>query len=141
MRYLLDTNVLSEARKQPAKRDPVFHGWIETTPALEAAVSVITLGEILAGVIRLERRDPVQGAHLHSWYGNVLAQFHGRILPVTSDIADIEAGFQANGPVPKAGALIAATARWHGLMLVTRNVQDFRCTGVLWFNPWTLQSG
>ena len=142
MRYLLDTNVVSEARKPASRRDPQVHAWIEEVPVTETAISVITLGELLAGVIRVERRDPAQGNVLRRWYhDSVLTAFSGRILPVTSAIAEREAPLQTPDPLPKADALIAATALRHGLTLVTRNVTDFHGTGVTWFDPWTGTSG
>jgi predicted nucleic acid-binding protein len=142
VRYLLDTNVLSEARKKPGRRDPRFHEWIEGVAVADAAISVITLGEVLAGVIGMERRDAVQGAALRRWYSSgVLAQFNRRLLPVTRAIAEVEAQLQVPDPRPKAEAIIAATALCHDLILVTRNVTDFERTGVAWLNPWTGESG
>ena len=141
MLYLLDTNVVSEARKPPERRDRHVHEWIETVAVDEAALSVITLGEVLAGVIRVERRDPAQGVRLRSWYlHHVVEAFGGRLLPVTRDIIEIEARLHVPDPRPKADALIAATALHHGLILVTRNVSDFVGTGVRLLNPWTGES-
>jgi len=142
MLYLLDTNVISESRKKPDRRDSRFHDWIEAVAATDAAISVITLGEILAGVIRGERRDPAQGAALRRWYRtNVLEEFGGRLLPITREVVEIEARLQVPDPRPKADALIAATALCHGLIVATRNVPDFEGTGVPWINPWTGDSG
>lgn len=141
MKYLLDTNVVSEARKQPQRRDPQFHEWISTVSASEAAISIITLGELLAGVIRLEHKDKVQGAKLRSWYTNgFLGTFSQRLLPITREIAEIEATLQVPNPRPKADALIGATTRSHRLILVTRNVADFIGMGIAWVNPWTGES-
>jgi len=142
VRYLLDTNVLSEARKPVPRRDPRFHEWIQSVAAEDAAISVITLGEVLAGVLRLERKDTAQGALLRRWYvEDVLGEFADRTLPVTRQIAELEARLQVPDQRPKAGALLAATAVSHHLVLVTRNVADFAGTGVAWLNPWTGESG
>lgn len=142
MTFLLDTNLVSEARKKPSRRDAQVHQWLCSVAPHEAAISVITLGELLAGVIRAEARDPVQGAKLRHWYANeVLEGFRERILPISREIVETEAGLQVPDPRPKADALIAATALTHRLILVTRNVRDFDGTGVAWLNPWTGQSG
>ena len=138
MKFLLDTNVISEARKTVRKRDPEFHAWIDEIDTADTAISVITLGEILAGVIRMERRDPEQGARLRQWYAqDLLPEFGGRSLTITREIAETEAKLQLPKNRPKADALIAATALSHGLVVVTRNVIDFDGTGVQWINPWT----
>lgn len=141
MKYLLDTNVVSEARKPPSKRDAQFHRWLCEVSVQEAAISVITLGEVLAGVIRMERKDQTQGALLRRWYTkDVLEGFWERLLPVNTEIAQIEAALQAVNPRPNADAIIAATALNYRLILVTRNVTDFDGTGVIWLNPWTGES-
>lgn len=140
MKYLLDTNVISEARKQPLRRDPQFHEWISAVSTLDAAISVITLGELLAGVLRMENKDAVQGAKLRRWYNDLLRSFSQRLLPITPEVAEIEAALQVPNPKPKADALIGATALCHRLILVTRNVVDFTGMGIAWVNPWTGES-
>jgi toxin FitB len=45
-------------------------------------------------------------------------------------------GQVAGRPVGTMDAFIAATARHHGLTLVTRNVTDFEVLGLPLVNPW-----
>ena len=142
VKYLLDTNVISEARKQPHRRDPMVHQWISAVSILDTAISVITLGEVLAGVLRMENKDEIQGSKLREWYTNDLLEgFAGRMLPVTREIVEIEAALHVPNPRPKADALIGATALTHNLILMTRNVTDFDGMGLRLLNPWRSTPG
>ncbi|GAA1870123.1 type II toxin-antitoxin system VapC family toxin [Myceligenerans crystallogenes] len=135
--YLLDTNVISELRKKPHRRDDRFNTWLQSVTGHDTYLSVITVGELTAGVLAMERKDPAQGALLRSWLEDeVLPDFTGRILPVTREIAEREARLQVPDPRPKADALIAATALTHNMTMVTRNTADFSGTGTDLVNPW-----
>ena len=137
MLYLLDTNVVSEARKKPHRRDPRFDAWMRSVDAVDTYLSVITVGEVTAGVLSKERKDPAAGAVLRSWLRDeLLPGWNGRILPVDQMVAQREAELQVPDPKPEADALIAATALVHGMALATRNIADFAETGVRIVNPW-----
>lgn len=135
MTYLLDTNVLSETRKrQPAAR---VADWIATTPPDGLHVSVLSLGEIEQGIARVRGRgDRDQAFALERWLRDLQAGFEDRVLPVTLPIAAAWGRQQYAHPLPVIDALIAATARVHGLTVVTRNVKDFELTGVQVLNPF-----
>jgi hypothetical protein len=134
--YLLDTNVLSETRKpQPAAG---VADWIVATPPDRMHVSVLTLGEIEQGIARVRSRgDLQQAAALERWLREVETGFEDRVLPVTLPVAAAWGRQQYSQPLPVIDALIAATARVHGLTVVTRNVQDFDLAGVRVLNPFT----
>jgi toxin FitB len=134
--YLLDTNVLSETRKrQPAA---AVTGWIAATPPDHMHVSVLTLGEIEQGIARVRGRgDLHQAAALERWLRDVETGFADRVLQVTLPIAAAWGRRQYSQPLPVIDALIAATARVHGMTVVTRNVRDFELTGVEVFSPFT----
>ncbi len=135
MTYLLDTNVLSETRKrQPAAG---VAGWFAATPSDRLYVSVLTLGEIEQGIAKVRGRgDRHQAAALERWLKDVQAGFEDRVLPVTIPVAAAWGRQQYAKPLPMIDALIAATARVHGLTMVTRNVKDFELTGVQVLNPF-----
>jgi len=137
--YLLDTNVVSETRKiRPGKANPGLAAWVAGTEAGELYLSVVTLQELTIGVLRMERRDPVQGSALRKWLEEqVLPGFVGRILAVDQRVAVHSAQLQVPDPRPVADCFIAATAKVHNLILVTRNTVDFQGTGAQLFNPWT----
>jgi toxin FitB len=134
--YLLDTNVLSETRKrQPA---PGVGEWIAATPPDRLYVSVLTLGEIEQGIVRIRGRgDHQQASALQHWLREVEAGFAERIIPVTVRIAGEWGRRQSEQPVPVIDALIAATAKVYGWIVVTRNAKDFERAGVQVLNPFT----
>ncbi len=136
--YLLDTNVLSEARKVRAGRaDPQVMRWVEAADPLSQFLSVITVQELEMGTLRMERRDPAQGRILRAWLEDrVLPTFAGRLLPVDLAVARRSAALQVPDPRPERDGLIAATALVHGMTVVTRNVADFASMGVPLLNPW-----
>ena len=135
MTFLLDTNVLSETRKRQPAAGVVR--WIEATPASRLHVSVLTMGEIVQGITRVrERGDSRQAAALERWLHDVHAGFEDRILPVTLPVATAWGVRQFGRPLPVIDGLIAATARLHGLTVVTRNMKDFELAGVEVFNPF-----
>jgi predicted nucleic acid-binding protein len=133
--YLLDTNVLSETRKR--RSSPEVRAWISSTPADLLYVSVLSLGEIERGITRIrDRGDTPQAATLERWLREVEAGFAERIVPVTLRIAEDWGRQRQAQPVPVIDALIAATARVHGWIVVTRNAKDFQRAGVQVLNPF-----
>jgi predicted nucleic acid-binding protein len=135
MTYLLDTNVLSETRKrQPAVG---VTEWIAATPPDRMHISVLTLGEIERGIARSRSRgDRDQAVALERWLQDLQAGFEGRVLPVSLPVATAWGRQQYAQPLPVIDALIAATARVHGLTMVTRNVKDFEPAGIPVLDPF-----
>ncbi|WP_299823140.1 type II toxin-antitoxin system VapC family toxin [uncultured Jannaschia sp.] len=136
--FLLDTNVVSELRKAgDGRADPNVIRWIAAQDAGRFYISALTLMELEIGVLRIERRDPGQGAHLRTWLDDqVLPAFSDRILPVDGVVALRCARLHVPDPRSERDALIAATALVHGMSVVTRNVQDFEATAVPLIDPW-----
>ena len=134
--FLLDTNVLSELRRQN-KADPKVAGWANGVHAGDMFLSAITILEIEAGTLLLQRRDQAQAAILRTWIDQkVLPAFEGRILPVDTAVAQRCARLHVPNTRAERDALIAATALVHRMSVVTRNVGDFQPMGVLVINPW-----
>lgn len=135
MSLLLDTNVVSELRKPRA--NPNVTQWAETVGKREAFLSVITIREIEAGVMLVERRDSAQGQLLRAWLEEqVLVEYADRLLDVDLAVARRAAAVHVPNPRPERDALIAATALTHGLAVVTRNASDFEPMGVATVDPW-----
>ncbi|WP_219726167.1 type II toxin-antitoxin system VapC family toxin [Castellaniella caeni] len=138
MMYVLDTNVLSELRKvRLGKADANVTAWAESVDAADLFVSAITIMEVELGVLSIERKDATQGAMLRAWLDqHVLPEFSGRTLPIDTAVAQRCARLHVPDKRGERDALIAATALVHGMTVVTRNVADFKPTGVTIVNPW-----
>jgi predicted nucleic acid-binding protein len=138
MMFVLDTNVVSELRKvRLGKADMNVTAWTQSVDAADLFVSAITVMELELGVLSVERKDATQGVMLRSWLEqHVLPEFNGRTLPVDTAVAQRCARLHAPDKRSERDALIAATALVHGMTVVTRNVADFKPTGVLLVNPW-----
>ena len=137
--YLLDTNVVSEIRKIASGRaDRNVAAWAGGVDAAQIYLSAITIGELEHGVLLAERRDPGAGTVLRNWLDNdVCGEFEQQILPVDTAVARRAASLHVPDPAPVADALIAATALSHEMVIVTRNVGDFRRFEELRIlNPW-----
>ena len=135
MRYLLDTNVINDARRGSS---PALNAWLAGQPLIALAVSTITLLELEIGVRRKERADAVAGAHLRRWLHDAVEPMFGdRVLAVDRRVVQEAARLQVPDPMPPFDSLIAATALAHGLVLVTRNRRDMERTGVALLDPWT----
>jgi len=138
MMFVLDTNVVSELRKvQLGKADTNVAAWAESVDASDLFVSAITIMELELGVLTIERKDATQGAMLRTWLEqHVLPEFSGRTLPVDTVVAQRCARLHVPDKRGERDALIAATALVHGMTVVTRNIADFKLTGVSTVNPW-----
>jgi toxin FitB len=133
--YLLDTNILSETRKRQAATGVT--DWIAATPPELLHVSVLTLGEIEHGIVRIRGRgDHEQAVGLERWLREVELGFADRILPITLPVASAWGRQQHSQPLPVIDGLIAATAKVNSLTVVTRNAKDFERSGVQVVNPF-----
>jgi predicted nucleic acid-binding protein len=138
MNYLLDTCVLSEFTRREPNASLVT--WLDLMDESLLFISVITLGEIQRGVMRLEESHRKQA--LMTWMNTAVKErFQDRILPITTQTmltwGTITARLEKNGqPMPVMDLFIAAAAIEHNLILVTRNVADFTKCGTQIINPW-----
>jgi len=141
--YLLDSNIISELRKAPAGRaNPGVLAWSQAATPESLFISAITVMELEKGVQLKTRQDPAAGGILRRWLtDHVLPSFRGRVLAVDEAVALENAGYHVPDPRPLADSLIAATAKVHGLCVVTRNARDFepftQAHGLRVLNPWT----
>jgi predicted nucleic acid-binding protein len=134
--YLLDTNVVSELRKQRP------HGgvlaWLTSVDDRELHISAVTLGEIQAGVEITREQDQAKAAEIEAWADEVAATWN--VLPMDAATFRLWAKLMhRRSDTLIEDAMIAATARVHGLRIVTRNVRDFKEFGVNVVNPYTFR--
>lgn len=135
MKFLLDTSVIAELRKG-ARANLQVRSWFETLDPEAIVLSVLTIGEIRRGIENVRRRDPAGAKALERWLRRLVAEHRDRILPVDLPITEVWGRLNVPDPLPVINALLAATAKVHGLTLVTRNVKDVARTGVELMNPF-----
>ena len=136
--FVLDTNVVSELRKaNTGKADANVVAWANSVLPASLFLSAISVLELEMGILLIERRDQAQAKMLRNWLENqVLPTFEERILVVDTAVARQCARLHVPDPCSERDALIAATALVHGMTIVTRNVDDFKPTGIAVLNPW-----
>lgn len=136
--FLLDTNVVSELIRAEPHAGVI--GWVGRQRPADLFLSVVTLGELVRGVVRLpagQRRH-----RLEAWVSERLPQqLEGRILVFDRQVAVIWGELlgtadRAGRPCAAVDAQIAATARRHDLVLATRNTRDFQGMNVALLDPW-----
>ena len=136
--YLIDTNIISEVRKQD-KADPGVRHFFERLEAEEtpAYLSVVTIGELRRGIELIRHRgDARQAQQLETWLQAVLAEYGDCILAIDEEIAQLWGRLRVPHPEHALDKQIAATALIHSLTVVTRNQRDFEATGVPVLNPF-----
>lgn len=134
MKYLLDTNVLRELGKISPHKNVA--AWLKSVDDADLAISALTVREIAKGVVKLRKTKPDTAAGLAATVAAIFDAFDGRILPIDRAVASVwgEALGESEKHVDDAG--LAATARVHGLVVVTRNVKDFDGRGVKVIDPF-----
>jgi predicted nucleic acid-binding protein len=132
---LLDTNVVSELRKDRRMNTNVRR-WFESVADKDLHLSVLVLGELRRGIEQVRARDTRQAVALERWLVKLVADHADRLLPVDRRVADVWGLFSSRRSGSPIDLLMAATARVHGLVLVTRNVRDVAWTGVPHLNPF-----
>jgi toxin FitB len=135
MRCLLDTVTISELRRDSRRMHPAVERWQRNIG--DVCLSVVTLNELRYGIRMVERKDAPFAGILAGWYDRIIAQPRRfRILNVDRPVAELAADFRAAHGTPVEDALIAATAKVHGLVVATRNTAHFEACGVEIVNPW-----
>ena len=134
MKYLLDTNVVREIGK--SERHKNVCRWIASVDDSTLTISVITVREIIRGVEKLRRAKPDKAGELSVAVDRILDAFVGRILPIDRAVATLWGKALARRDVHSDDVAIAATARVHGLVVVTRNVRHFADRDVAVLDPF-----
>ena len=131
--YLLDTNVVSELRKQRPHGGVV--AWLQSIDDAQLYLSAVTLGEIQAGIELTREQNPGKAEEIETWLELVAGAYN--VLPM--DAATFRAWarlMHRKSDTLYEDAMIAATAKVHGLTVATRNVSDFNALGLIVFNPF-----
>jgi toxin FitB len=134
---VFDTNVISELmRSEPS---PAVVDWVRSRPANDLYTTSITLAEVRYGIERLPNGSRKQ--LLRTVADEVFATFEEQVLPfdaaaATRYAAVVNERDRAGLPIDGFDAQIAAICRSHGAVLATRNLKDFRGTGIDVLDPW-----
>jgi len=137
--YLVDTDVISEARKTN-RSNPGVRAFFERAreEATELYLSVVTIGELRQGVERIRYRgDKPQAQRLERWLLQLTTVYQDRILALDEETAHVWGRLRVPNPENPLDKQIAATALIHDLVVVSRNVDHFARTGVRVLNPFT----
>jgi predicted nucleic acid-binding protein len=132
--YLLDTNVVSELRK------PKPHGavvaWIQAIPDNELFISARTLGELQAGAELTRKQDQAKAASIEAWIDRLSEAYE--VIPMDGSMFREWARLmEGKSDYLLEDAMITATAQVRGLVVVTRNIRDFKAFAVEVLNPFT----
>ncbi len=134
MKFLVDANVVSEVTRQRPETQVI--DWLQQHKG-ESAVNPIVLGEIEFGILALDAGN--RRRRLQAWFNNAIRAL--RVLDLdagtAAEWAALLADLRRKGrAMPVKDSLIAATARQHQLIVVTRNVADYKFAGVDLVNPF-----
>jgi len=133
IRYLLDTNVISELRK--TRPHGAVVAWLETLRVEQIFLSAATMGELQDGVELTRRQDPAKAREIESFLNSVEMSF--AFVPMDSACFREWSRLMSGQPdALREDAMIAATARIHGFTVATRDEKDFKHLGVEILNPF-----
>lgn len=132
-RYILDTNVVSEFRK--ARPHGAVVAWLNAQPSSNLFLSTVTIGELQAGIEHTRRQDRAKADELENWLSGLPAVYQCFPMDVACfrEWARLMHGMS---DTLSEDAMIAATARVHGLVVATRNERDFASFDVRIVNPF-----
>lgn len=134
--YLVDTNVISEARKGKSANLGV-QKFFRMTAAADIYLAEQTIGEIRRGLENIRYRgDLPQAKKLEKWLDLIVTDYADRILTFDEECAQVWGRLMSPHHQHPIDKQIASIALIHDLIVVTRNVDDFRGTGVGLNNPF-----
>jgi toxin FitB len=132
-KYLLDTNVVSETRK--SRPHGAVMQWLSGLEEERLFLSAVTMGELQAGIELTRHQDPSKANEIERWADQLATSY--QVLPMDTPCFREWGRIMDQKPDQLLeDAMIAATARVHGLIVATRNERDFRQFEVRTLNPF-----
>jgi predicted nucleic acid-binding protein len=119
--------------------DPKVASWYETVEDASLYLSVLVIGEIRKGIEGIRQKDSTRARAIENWLKAVDKALGERILPVDRAVADEWGRLNATRPLPVIDGLLAATAKVHRMIPVTRHNADIADLGVHILNPFELR--
>ena len=136
MKYLLDTNIISEIQKP--RCDPKVKDFMDGLAGEDLYICSVTVGEICYGIEKLPAGKKKH--ELYVWlYSKLPEWFYGRVIPLDTDVMTEWGKIRAktSRTMPIVDTMIASAAITHHMTLVTRNTQDFDgIESLMLINPW-----
>lgn len=139
MDYLIDTDIISEVRKGPDCHSRVA-AWYQSLNDESIYLSVLVLGEIRQRIERARPKDPPRARALENWLSTLRRSFADHILPIDDAVADEWGRMSAKRPLSTIDALMAATAKVHGMTLATRNTAEVAVLDADVLNPFEVET-
>jgi predicted nucleic acid-binding protein len=137
IRYLIDTNVVSEVRKPKPHAGTV--AWLHSLSADQGLFSAVTFGEIQRGIELTRRQDPIKANEIEAWAAQL--ERSAQVLPMDAAcFREYARLMHRRTDTLSEDAMVAATARVHGLTVATRNERDFEHFDVAVLNPFKYRS-
>lgn len=134
MKYLIDTNVLSEVyKKQP---DENVTKWLKEVNQDAVYLSCITIGELRAGAIKKNKNDKVAGKALFQWIESLENDYDDQIVNIDLSMCEIWSELLSIDNTNAIDSLIAAQAIRNNMTLVTRNIKHFKMYKMKLLNPF-----
>lgn len=131
--YLLDTNIISELRRQ--KPHGAIVSWFQRIEDKDLFISVVTIGEIQAGIEITRKQDMEKACQIEQWL-DLVSDTYNMISMDAAIFRTWAKLMHKTSDTLYEDAMIAATAKVNNLIVVTRNIADFRSFGVKLFNPF-----
>ncbi|CAN0590686.1 unnamed protein product [Ectocarpus sp. 12 AP-2014] len=134
MKYLLDTNIISELKKKTPDQNVV--NWFEGIDTDELYLSCITIGELKSGALKKSKTDVKTGKLLIKWIDGLMADYEEQILNIDLETCEIWAELLNIDSTNAIDGLIAAQCLQSNMVLVTRNIKHFNMFDIKLFNPF-----
>ena len=134
MRFLLDTNVFREIGRATPHANVA--AWLDTVDDGDLTISVLTVREVRKGIVRLRATKPNVADDIEKRVTENLIAFGERVLPVTREVANLWGELLGRSEKNVDDTGLAATARVHGLVLVTRNIRHVAGRGAATLDPF-----